>query len=42
MMDNYKNYNREKLRKYAVDNFSKDKVAQQFVRIYNLVVSRKS
>lgn len=39
MMDNYKNYDSEKLRKYAVYNFSKDKVAQQFMEIYNQCLS---
>ncbi len=35
MLDNYKKYSPVSLRKYAEDNYGKEKVAQQFVDIYN-------
>jgi glycosyltransferase involved in cell wall biosynthesis len=39
MMDNYKNYDIVKLREYAIENFSRKKVAQQFIEIYNHCLS---
>lgn len=35
MLDNYKKYSPVSLRKYAEDNYGKEKAARQFVNIYN-------
>ena len=39
MVENASNYNPQKIRKFAVDNFSQEKISNQFDEIYNKVVN---
>ena len=40
MMDDYKTFDRDKLRQYAVDNFSNHRVSRQFMEIYDHCLSK--
>ena len=39
MVENASNYNPQKIRKFAVDNFSQETISNQFDEIYNKVVN---